>query len=362
MRKQVLIAFVVGIGLALMLAGSALHPGKSSRLDLDTTSSDTLEPRAYLPVVASTFPTVELGGHIRDLALPYADRMHYAGMNWIKAQARYPELPTTIVSAAHDAGFKVQVSTYGASDMVLQPTFEADIAAWLSDLAAAGVDAIEVWNEPNLDRSWLTGYISPTLYTQLLCESYISVKAAYSDTLIISAAPAPTGWFGGCGLDGCDDQPWMEGLYAAGAANCLDYLGAHHTNGATSPSATIGHPANPLDTHHSWFFLPQTQLYFDIFQGSRQIFYTEMGYASQEGVPPFPPTFSWATGTDNTEQAAWLAEAAELSVSTGMVRYMMIWNIDFPRYGDDPADGYAIFRPDDSCPACETLHALLGAR
>ena len=104
---------------------------------------------------------------------------------------------------------------------------------------------------------------------------------------VISAAPAPTGWFGGCGPNGCDDKPWMEGLYNAGAANCMDYIGAHHNAGATSPSARIGHPANPGDTHHSWFFLPQTELYYNIFRGARKLFYTEMGYASQEGVRAF---------------------------------------------------------------------------
>ena len=35
---------------------------------------------------------------------------------------------------------------------------------------------------------------------------------------VISAAPAPTGWFGGCGPNGCDDAPWMVGLRNAGAA------------------------------------------------------------------------------------------------------------------------------------------------
>ncbi|MCJ7551771.1 MAG: hypothetical protein MUQ30_19035, partial [Anaerolineae bacterium] len=167
---------------------------------------------------------------------------------------------------------------------------------------------------------------------------------------------------GGCGPNGCDDQPWMEGLYNAGAANCMDYIGAHHNAGATSPSAAIGHPANPGDTHHSWFFLPQTQLYYNIFRGTRQIFYTEMGYASQDGVLTFSDQFAWARGIYNAEQAAWLAEAVQLSINTGMVRSIVVWNIDFVRYGYDPQDGYAIIRPGGGCPACETLHSVLGSR
>ena len=29
-------------------------------------------------------------------------------------------------------------------------------------------------------------------------------------------------------------------------------------------------------------------------------------------------------------------------------------------YGDDPQAGYAIIRPDGSCPACDTLRAVMG--
>jgi len=41
------------------------------------------------------------------------------------------------------------------------------------------------------------------------------------------------------------------------------------------------------------------------------------------------------------------------------VRMMIVWNIDFQNYGADPMAGFAIIRPDGSCPACS---ALAGAR
>ncbi len=316
-------------------------------------------PSVSAPVATGAF---ELGGHIRDIGLPYKDTMKYAGMTWIKTQIFYGQDAHGMVAAAHNNGFKIQLSAIGGADMVTQDGFEDKFAAWVGQLAAAGADAIEVWNEPNIDREWKVGLISPASYTSLLCKSYSAIKSANAGSAVISAAPAPTGWFGGCGPNGCDDQPWMEGLYNAGAANCMDYIGAHHNAGATSPSAAIGHPANPGDTHHSWFFLPQTQLYYNVFRGTRQIFYTEMGYASQDGVPTFSDQFAWARGIDNSEQAAWLAEAVQLSINTGMVRNIIVWNIDFVRYGYDPQDGYAIIRPGGGCPACETLHNVLGSR
>jgi hypothetical protein len=319
------------------------------------------EASAVTPVIAPVSGgSFELGGHVRDMGLPYADTMRYAGMNWVKVQVHFGQDVAGLVAAAHNRGFKIQLSGLGQPSMVTQAGFEQNVANWMAQMAATGADAIEVWNEPNIDREWQIGYISPAAYTRLLCASYNAIKGANAGTAVISAAPAPTGYFGGCSANGCDDAPWMAGLRDAGAASCMDYIGAHHNSGATSPSARSGHPAG--GTHHSWYFLPQTELYYNTFGGARKLFYTEMGYASQEGVSPFHDAFGWARGTNNAQQAAWLAEAVRLSVNTGMVRCIIVWNIDFVRYGYDPQDGYAIIRPGGSCTACDALHAVLGTR
>lgn len=317
-------------------------------------------PPSPAPVSRGSF---ELGGHVANFSFPYASQMRYAGMNWVKTQIRYPADASGVIAAAHAAGFKIQVSALGPASMTGQAGFEQEIANWVARMAAAGADAIEVWNEPNIDREWQNGLIHPANYTKLLCAAYQAIKAANPGTAVISAAPAPTGYFGGCYPHGCDDKPWMEGMYAAGAANCMDYIGAHHNAGATPPSARSGHPADGGDHHHSWYFLPQTELYYNIFHGTRQLFYTELGYASQEGVEPFPDNFWWGRGTDNSEQAAWLAEAVRLSIQTGMVRCIIVWNVDFLQaIPGDPQNGYAIIRPGGICPACDALHAVLGSR
>jgi hypothetical protein len=325
------------------------------------TETELATTDAPAPVVAPVSSGgFELGGHVRDLALPYADKMHNAGMNWMKVQIHYGEDPAWIVNIAKANGFKIQLSALGSPNMVTEPGFEKKFADWLAGVARTGAEAIEVWNEPNIDREWQIGYISPQAYTNLLCTAYNAIKGVNPNAAVISAAPAPTGYFGGCSPNGCDDQPWMEGLYNAGAANCMDYIGAHHNAGATAPSARSGHPAG--GTHHSWYFLPQTELYYNIFRGTRKIFYTEMGYASQEGLEPFSEQFAWARGINNAQQAAWLSEAVQLGINTGMVRCIIVWNIDFTRYGYDPQDGYAIVRPGGGCPACDALHNILGTR
>ncbi len=304
----------------------------------------------------------EIGGHVWNLDLPYADRMRYAGMTWVKSQVRYPQETAPVIGAAHRRGFKILVGTVGPAGMVTQQGFEENFARWAARLAAAGADAIEVWNEPNIDREWQPGYIGPEAYTRLLCATYKAVKAANPNTLIIAAAPAPTGAFDQCTPTGCDDRMFLQGIYAAGGADCMDYLGVHYNFGATPPSAVSGHPADDGRHHHSWYFLPQMQLYYNIFGGTKQLFYTELGYASQEGVSPFPDHLWWARETTNAQQAAWLAEAVQLARESGLVRGVIIWNVDFLRYFDDPQDGFAIIRPGGICPACNALHTVMNAR
>ncbi len=317
----------------------------------------TPAPVAPQPVRPGARGGFELGGHIR--TWNYISQMQYAGMNWAKIQVHFGEGASENINMAHANGFKIQLSALGSPGMVTDADFHAKYSAWVASLAAQGADAIEVWNEPNIDREWQIGQISPAAYTQLLCASYGAIKAANPGTAVISAAPAPTGYFGGCGPNGCDDLPFIQGMYNAGAANCMDYIGAHHNSGATSPSARTGHPADDGNHHHSWYFLPQTEIYYNTFRGTRQLFYTEMGYASQDSVPTFSDSFWWGRGTSTPQQAAWLAEAVNLSRSTGMVRCIIVWNIDFIRYGYDPQDGYAIIRPGGSCPACDTLRAVM---
>ncbi|MBN1878045.1 MAG: peptidoglycan DD-metalloendopeptidase family protein [Anaerolineae bacterium] len=314
-------------------------------------------PTVYPPPPAGWQAPFALGGHIR--TWDYVTQMKYAGMTWAKLQVHYPADARNMINTAHQNGFKIQLTGLGDKQLLDRPDFTAEYGAWVADLAASGADAIEVWNEPNIDREWPSGQISAEDYTKLLCTAYDAVKAANPGTAVISAAPAPTGYFGGCGPEGCDDIPFLEGMIAAGATDCMDYLGAHYAAGATSPVARGGHPAAPTSTHHSWYFLQQTELYFELFSKERQLFFTEMGYASQEGVALFSDTFAWARNTTNAQQADWLTGAINLARHSQAVYAIMVWNVDFVRYGYDPQDGYAIIRPDGSCPACEKLHNAL---
>lgn len=262
--ESIIVAFLGGIVSYWLLFSFPAHPviGEVATIS-SCTSTVTPVAVSYLPLVLSSHPIptpppcpgFELGGHIQDADFPYVYIMHYAGMTWAKVAMDYEADAAPIINVAHSRGFKIQITASGTPDMVAQPNFEQDFAKWTAEVAASGADAIEVWSEPNVDRSWQNGSINPQNYANLLCESYAAIKSANSNTHVISAAPVPTGFFGGCWTFGCDDRPWLEGLYAADASQCMDYLGAHYLLGATSPSARSGHPADPGDGYHAWYFL-----------------------------------------------------------------------------------------------------------
>jgi hypothetical protein len=60
------------------------------------------------------------------------------------------------------------------------------------------------------------------------------------------------------------------------------------------------------------------------------------------------------------QHAQWLAEAVSISANSGKVRMVIIFNVDFTQWGDDPQAGYAMIRRDGGCPACGTLAQVMG--
>jgi spore germination protein YaaH len=320
-------------------------------------------PVVVAPVAAGG--SFELGGQTHTLANP--DKMHYAGMTWVKFQHKWgpgdtPGAVAGRIQSAHANGFKVLLSIPGA-DMYPSSIDAASYVEFLGGVAALGPDAIEVWNEQNIDREWPLGQINPAAYVQqMLAPAYSAIKTANPNVMVISGAPAPTGYFGGCGPNGCDDAPYIAGMLNAGAASYVDCVGIHYNEGIVPPSQTSGDPRNPSD-HYTRYFWGMTNAYYNSFGGQRPLCFTELGYLSPEGYGSLPGNFAWAQDTSVTEQAAWLAEAASLSASSGKVRMMVIFNVDFNYWGsDDPQAGYAIIRPGGGCPACDSLHNVLGSR
>jgi len=191
----------------------------------------------------------------------------------------------------------------------------------------------------------------------VLAPSYQAIKQANPNVMVISGALAPTGFDNG--YNAWADNRYLAGMWQAGAVNYMDCIGTHYNAGATSPTVTVGHPGG---THYSWYFLPMLNLYYNTFAGTRQVCFTELGYLSAEGFSGLPPNFSWAANTTVANQAQWLAEAVNLSRTGSKVRLLVVYNVDYTDYdiSGDPQAGYAIIRPDTTCPACDSLHTVMG--
>lgn len=321
-----------------------------------TTTTAPPPPVSAPPVTNAAF---ELGGQTHTLANPQL--MQYAGMNWVKFQHKWGpgNVPGDLagrINQAHANGFKVLLSIPG-SPYPSSIDFQSYVT-FLGGVAALGPDAIEVWNEMNIDFEWPVGQIDPASYVNnMLAPAYNAIKSANPNVMVISGAPAPTGYFGGgCSANGCDDSAYLAGMAAAGAANYLDCVGVHYNAGATPPSQPSGHPAG--NDHYSWHFQPTLNLYANSL--GKPVCFTEIGYLSGEDYGGVPGRFSWAGGTSVQEHAQWLAQAVSMAANSGRVRMAIIFNVDFTTWGEDPQAGFAMIRKDGSCPACETLRSVMG--
>lgn len=294
------------------------------------------------------------GAHIANFN--NGDVMAATGMTWVKKQVRYnrgasPDSVAGIINTAHAQGFRVVLGVVGAAgDVAGGEAYFNDYANFVGGVAGLGADAIEVWNEPNLDREWQTGLIDGGLYTQLLALSYNAIKANNPNTMVIAAAMAPTGAEGAFGLDRVwNDDRFLRSMAAAGAANYMDCLGVHYNEGIVSPLQLSGDPRNPYYTR---YMRGMITTYRSIFP-TRPLCFTELGYLSGEGYPPLPGAFGWAVNTSVEEQALWLAQSIDVARSSGVVRMVIFWNLNFTGvWGADPMGGYAMIRPDGTCPAC----------
>lgn len=315
-------------------------------------------PSGSPPPVTNT--GFEIGG--QSLSLVNKGRMDEAGMKWVKVQHKWhpgddPAALTGRINEVHNSGLKILLSIPGTSHPAPGSIDFGAYVNFLAGVAALGPDAIEVWNEMNIDVEWPTGEISPSTYVnRMLAPAYQAIKSANPAVMVISGALAPTGFDNG--NNAWADDRYLAGLRAAGAAKYMDCIGVHHNAGATAPSRTSGHPA---PYHYSWYFKPTLDLYYNAFGGARKLCFTELGYLSGEGFGGLPAGFAWAAGTSVSEQAQWLAEAVSLSATSGKVRLLIVYNVDFTNYDPhgDPQAGYAIIRPDGSCPACATLGAVM---
>ncbi|MCU0498639.1 MAG: hypothetical protein MUF87_14910 [Anaerolineae bacterium] len=305
----------------------------------------------------------EYGGHVTGASSEVAiGAMQRAGMRWMKVQWRYgpgndPGAASAVISAAHGRGFKILLGVVGNPNDLANggADYIQGYAQYVAGIAAQGADAIEVWNEPNIDREWPTGAISGANYTSMLAQAYTAIKAVNPNVLVISAGLAPTGAENFFGRDRVrNDDGFLQEMAAAGAVNYMDCVGVHYNEGIVPPSRTSG---DPRDNFYSRYFWTMVNLYHGAFGGQKPLCFTELGYLSPEGYGSLEGTnWGWAQNTTVGQQAANLAEAIAIGSQSGKIRMIIVWNVDFTNFNaNDPMAGFAMVRPGGGCPACDTI-------
>ncbi|MEZ4541642.1 MAG: cellulase family glycosylhydrolase [Chloroflexota bacterium] len=296
------------------------------------------------------------------------------GMNWVKAQIQWwlvePD-PTgddqwffydAVIDEAHNKGLRLMLSVVGAPAWTRAaggengpPDEYNEYARFLGEMIdrhPGQIDAIEVWNEENLDREWTSANgISPEDYVRFLQVAHDAIKAKDPNIIVISGALSPTG--AGDWVRWADDFEYLDRALAAGMLNYADCVGAHHNGynigpdvpydaaGATAKAATATF-RGPFDNpHHSWSFYTTLNTYADKVQAidpNKKLCVTEFGWATSEGYAEFPLGFEFAQDNTLQDQAGYIVQAFTQMNESGDVWLAFLFNFDFGNKGNGPTD------------------------
>jgi hypothetical protein len=185
----------------------------------------------------------------RDLTL-----MRNAGFRWVKqwfawndiegaGRGQYDwSIPDRIVQQAEDHGLNLLVRVDREPGWAgPPPQNNAAFQEFLAGIATrykGRIDAIQIWNEPNLAREWGNKAPNAAEYAQMLRDSYRTIKSIDPNMIVVTAGMAPTGTC--CDIAKPDDQFYRE-MYAAMGGNSdgyFDMLGVHGAGFAAPPEVS----------------------------------------------------------------------------------------------------------------------------
>lgn len=295
------------------------------------------------------------------------------GLDWAKAQVQWwlvepsPEddqwfFYDGVIDEAHNKGVRLLLSIVGAPAWTRAaggengpPDDYNEYARFLGELIdrhPGKIDAIEVWNEQNLDREWTSpNGISPEDYVRFLQVAHDAIKAKDPNIIVISGALSPTGT--GDWVRWADDFEYLDRALAAGMLDYADCVGAHHNGYNIGPDVTFDQAGStaeaatatfrgPFDNpHHSWSFKTTLDTYAEKVQAvdpNMKLCVTEFGWASSEGYEEIPEGFEFARDNTLQEQADYIVQAFNLMRDSGDVWIATLFNFDFGNKGSGPTD------------------------
>jgi hypothetical protein len=192
------------------------------------------------------------------------------------------------------------------------------------------IDAIEVWNEPNLAREWRGRSLSGAEYMRYFDAAYRAIRSYSPNITILTAAPAPTG----TSDVSVDDRTFLRQMYANGLSQYTDIaIGVHPYGWGNPPDARC---CNGVD-NQSWddnphFFLADTlddyrEIMVNNGHNNIQMWATEFGWATWAGLPGEPPE-AWMLYNTPETQANYTLRAFEYAQQLDYMGPMILWNLN----------------------------------
>ncbi len=338
-----------------------------------------------LPVLQSKLMGIQIHGYLTDEQwsgmLAHAKTL---GVGWVKVQIQWKEFQPTRdtyndlyaamqlrIQRARLQGFKTLISLSKAPDWARgpgqhsedgSPTDPQDFANFVTrlvkDYKPEFIDAIEIWNEPNLSREWNGAPLSAAAYLKVFDAAYRAIRLQEQASpknlsepdhriTIIAAAPAsgtpttPTS---------INDRDWVRQLYAAGLARYGTdiVLGAHPYGWANAPEATCCTAAPGITGWYDsrgFFFKDTLDDYRAIMlqngHSAARLWVTEFGWATYDGLhrsdgnaagAPNDAGFGWIRLLNARQQADYTVRAFSLVQHppySDFVGPMMLWNLNF---------------------------------
>lgn len=231
------------------------------------------------------------------------------------------------------------------------------------------LDAIEVWNEPNLLREWQGQPLDGQSYMRYFVPARDAInqyaeamktdpKAPRTTPLyIITAGLAPTGDNPAGGSR--NDRSYLQEMYTAGLATYPDvFVGIHPYGWGNPPDATCCHIPNPpgWDDDPHFFFMNNVndfrQIMVDNGHAGNKLFVTEFGYATWDSFPGEPPQ-PWMAYNDRWAQGNYTIRAYQITQSLDFIGPMILWNLNVASKGTinnrDEQAAYSITFPGNAC-------------
>jgi polysaccharide biosynthesis protein PslG len=332
------------------------------------------------PLVPVPSPSYGVGAHFlgypesteRDVQL-----MTGAGLGWVKLTVPWRSIETdckncidwtaldAAVGAASAAGLKIMAridhhpawsrvvpAENGPPDDIFDYSdFVAIVAGRYGPSLGRGkgiIQAIQVWNEPNLNREWGGAVIDrnqASQYMFMLKETYTAVKQVDPQMIIVSAGLSPTGTNDGTAMD---DATYLEWMYDSDLLLYSDVIGVHAPGYGSPPDAEIN--SNPTFPHPSFYFRRVEQLH-NIMAAwgdvNKQAWVLEFGWTTDT----VHPDRSFYAVTPE-QQADYLVRAFKYAKAnwSPWMGVMFIWNMPDPTWTDQNEQLYWSIINNDGTP------------